>query len=39
MKIDPRNEKALMRKANILAELADQSQLEPLLKFLEDVGF
>ena len=39
MKIDPRNEKALMRKANILVELGDNSKLEPLLKQLEDVGF
>jgi len=39
LKIDPRNEKALMRKLNILVELGESKQYEPMFKVLEDVAF
>lgn len=39
LKIDPRNEKALMRKLNILVELGESKQYEPMFKLLEDVAF
>ena len=39
LKIDPRNEKALTRKLNILVELGETKALEPIFKVLEDVAF
>ena len=39
LKIDPRNEKGLMRKLNILVELGEQKQYEKILSELEDVAF
>lgn len=39
LKIDPRNEKALIRKCSILIEQGNTKQYEKLIKTLEDVAF
>lgn len=39
LKIDPRNEKGLMRKLTILVEIGEKKQYEALLKKLEDIAF
>lgn len=39
LKIDPRNEKGLMRKLTILVEMGDKNKYEEFLSKLEDVAF
>ena len=39
LKIDPRNEKALIRKLNILLEFGETKKFDALMKILEDVAF
>lgn len=39
LKIDPRNEKGLMRKLTILVEMGDKKKYEEFLSKLEDVAF
>jgi len=39
LKIEPKNEKALMRKCNILIDLGDLKECEKQLKGLEEVAF
>lgn len=39
LKIDPRNEKGLMRKLTILVEMGDKKKYEEYLSKLEDVAF
>jgi ribosomal 50S subunit-associated protein YjgA (DUF615 family) len=39
LKIDPRNEKGLVRKLSILVELGATKQIDSIMKILEDVAF
>ena len=39
LKIQPRNEKALMRKCNVLLDLGKAKECEQVLKLLEEVAF
>ena len=39
LKIDPMNEKALMRKCGVLVDLKEKKECEKMLKLLEEVAF